>query len=236
MISFRSRVRSLVSDAKPQYCGVTFVEIQFSEVDDRHPEIAQLVGRGMALILSDNKGLLGQRNSQNRIRVYIALRVPENWVSESGINFDQPEQARMRLLQLFEDWDNDLLNIIRLCDDDFVPRPLSMLPVDHKWKTQAGITLLGDAAHLMSPFAGAGVNLAMLDATELALAITGSDDLTKAIHEYEQKMFSRAAKFATIACSSLDSCISSGNTAEKMAQVFRTMMEHKPSDDKKASS
>jgi 2-polyprenyl-6-methoxyphenol hydroxylase-like FAD-dependent oxidoreductase len=236
MIYVRSRVRPLISNAKPHYCGVTFVEIQFSDVDDRHPEITQLVGRGTAMVLSDNKGLIGQRNSQNRIRVYIALRVPENWVAESSIDFEQPEQARVCLLQLFADWDNDLLNFIRVCDDNFAPRPLYMLPADHKWETQAGITLLGDAAHLMSPFAGAGVNLAMLDATELALAITDSDDLNKAIHEYEQKMFARAAHAAHISCSTLDSCISPGNAAEKMAVVFKTMMEKKTTGDDKASS
>jgi 2-polyprenyl-6-methoxyphenol hydroxylase-like FAD-dependent oxidoreductase len=59
----------------------------------------------------------------------------------------------------------------------------------------------------MSPFAGAGVNLAMLDATELALAITNSDDVTEAIHNYEQKMFSRAAKAAKTSVMTLGSCV-----------------------------
>lgn len=228
MIFLRSRVRPILSSAKPQYCGVIFVEVQFSEVDDRHPEIAQLVGRGMAMIISDNKGLLGQRNSRNRIRVYIALRVPENWVTESGIDFNQPEQARERLLQLFADWDDNLRNIIRACDDDFAPRPLYMLPIDHKWETRAGVTLLGDAAHLMSPFAGEGVNLAMLDATELALAITSSDDLTKAIHDYERKMFARAAQAAEESSTNLDLFISPDNSAEKGAGFFKNMMANGP--------
>ena len=235
MIHFRSRVRPLVSNAKPQYCGVTMVEIQFSEVDDRHPEIAKLVGRGSAFILSDNKGLLPQRNGYNRIRVYITLRVPENWVTEAGVNFNQPEQARTYFLELFADWDDSLLNLIRSCYANFTPRPLYMLPIDHTWETKRGVTLLGDAAHLMSPFAGEGVNLAMLDATELALAITSSDNLTKAIHDCEQKMFSRAARAAGESAANLDLFISPGNSAETMAVFFKQMMAGGPPNDENSS-
>jgi len=211
------------------------VEVQFSEVDDRHPEISKLVGRGTMFAVFDNKGFIGQRNGQNRIRIYITLRVPENWASESGIDFNQPEQVRTYLLQLFSDWDNNLLNLIHSCDGNFILRPLYMLPINHRWETQRGITLLGDAAHLMSPFAGEGVNLAMLDATELALAITSSDDLTKAIHDYEQKMFSRAAKAADESSTNLDLFIAPGNAAEIVAEFFKKMMANGPPNDDEPS-
>jgi 2-polyprenyl-6-methoxyphenol hydroxylase-like FAD-dependent oxidoreductase len=211
------------------------VEVQFSDVDDRHPEISKSVGRGSLLALSDNKGLLAQRNGQNRIRLYITFRKPKNWITESGIPFNQPEQARTHLLQLFPDWDNNLLNFIRSCDDSFIPRPLYMLPINHRWETQRGVTLLGDAAHLMSPFAGEGANVAMLDATELALAITNSNDVTQAIRDYEQKMFIRAAKAAEESARNLDLFVAPGNTAEIVAELFKKMMENGPPHDEETT-
>ena len=156
------------------------------------------------------------------------FRASENWLTESGVDFNQAEQARNYLLQLFCDWSDNLLDLIRLCDDNFVPRLLYVLPVDHQWETKSGVTLLGDAAHLISPFAGEGVNLAMLDATELALAIVSSNDLTKTIHEYEQKMFARASEVAVASAANLDLFMSSDNSAEKVANWFKMMMANGP--------
>lgn len=223
-----SRIRTLVSNVKPQYSGVTMVEVHFTDVDNRHPEISKLVGRGTLCALSDNKGLLAQVNGHNQIRVYITIRVPENWITESKIPFDQPEQARTHLLELFSDWDKSLLNFIHSCDDNFIPRALYALPISHRWETKPGVTILGDAAHLMSPFAGEGVNMAMLDAAELALAIVNGDDLEQSIHDYEEKMCSRAAVSAEQSAANLDIFMGPGNAGQITAELFKRMMASGP--------
>ncbi len=69
------------------------------------------------------------------------------------------------------------------------------------WKHKPGVTLLGDAAHLMTPFMGEGVNTAMRDAIELANAIEGAVKdcgskavLDQSIEKYETEMFVRAER------------------------------------------
>ncbi|HEX7667833.1 MAG TPA: FAD-dependent monooxygenase, partial [Polyangiaceae bacterium] len=105
-----------------------------------------------------------------------------------------PERARADVKKQLPGWSPALLRFVDEANDTIVPRPIVTLPPGHSWTHRAGITLLGDAAHVMPPFSGEGVNMAMLDATELAAAIAeGTDD---AIEAYEKAMFVRAGEAA----------------------------------------
>lgn len=194
-----SRVRPLLSSALPMYTGVTFIELGIDAVDRQHPRIAPLVGHGTMLAVSGNRGIIAQRNGHGHIRVYVALRANAEEITALGIEVAHPELARAQLLKLFVGWTPDLLEIIQVCNDSVAIRPLYMLPIGHTWDASPGVTLIGDAAHLMSPFAGQGVNLAMQDAVELASAISEHPTLEGAIRAYEQSMFLRAKSAAEVA-------------------------------------
>ncbi|KDN50193.1 hypothetical protein RSAG8_01529, partial [Rhizoctonia solani AG-8 WAC10335] len=101
-------------------------------------------------------------------------------------------------LTYYEDWSPRLRDLVQSTDDDFVAfRPMYMLPLDHTWEPCPGLTLLGDAAHLMTPYAGEGVNIAMWDSLELAKKIVEGiklGDLNRAVREYEVDMFKRGSE------------------------------------------
>ncbi|AOW90678.1 FAD-dependent oxidoreductase [Streptomyces olivaceus] len=190
-----SRVRAAVSAAVPRYTGVGFLEAWFDDMEVAHPELSALVGKGSAHVSDGERGLFAQRGSGGHLRVYLMRRVPADWLAEGGLRPDDTDRIRARLLGEYAGWAPELLRMITDNDGPYVDRPLFALPVPHTWPHAPGLTLLGDAAHLMPPL-GAGVNLAMLDAAELALALAGSATVEDAVRGYEEVMLPRSAEIA----------------------------------------
>jgi 2-polyprenyl-6-methoxyphenol hydroxylase-like FAD-dependent oxidoreductase len=202
-----SQVRPLLSSAKPEYCGISFLEVHVSGLAHRHPALAKLVGRGMLFALSPNQGMFSHRHGDDEAGVYLALRVPADWTARSGIDWTNPPVARAALLDCFHDWNPALRDLIRHCDDTIIARQVHALPIGHAWSRAPGVTLLGDAAHVMSPFAGEGANLAMLDAAELGLAVIAhGGDLEAALAQYEGAMFPRSKAAAEASAAGLEMC------------------------------
>ncbi|MFI6445613.1 FAD-dependent oxidoreductase [Kitasatospora sp. NPDC050543] len=190
-----SRIRPALSDATPTYTGVTFVEAGFDDCDLRHPALARMVGNGSLLAKSDGRALSAQRNSNGHIRAYIAFRGPQDWNLVADVDLGDQEAVRTHLLETFDGWDERLLYLLRHNDSAFVNRPLFVLPAPHTWEHVPGITLLGDAAHLMPPV-GLGANLAMLDGADLAHALITESGIDDAVQAYEGIMLPRSIKAA----------------------------------------
>ena len=97
----------------------------------------------------------------------------------------------------FDGWAPELTALITDGETAPVPPPpLHALPIGHRWDRVPGVTLLGDAAHLMPPN-GEGANLAMFDGAELGKAIAAHpDDVEAALTAYEQALFPRSAAAA----------------------------------------
>lgn len=198
-----SRIRPLLSDAVPAYTGISFVETDLFDADTRHPECAELIGGGMFFALGDNRGFLAHRESDGSLHVYAALRAAEDWLST--IDFTDAEASKAALAEHFADWAPGLRRLITDADGAPVPRLIHALPVGHHWKRTPGVTLLGDAAHLMSPFAGEGANLAMIDGADLGRALAAHPgDIEAALAGYEEPLFVRSEKTALESAESLE--------------------------------
>ncbi|MEU5532226.1 NAD(P)/FAD-dependent oxidoreductase [Streptomyces sp. NPDC020362] len=201
-----SRIRPALSDATPGYTGVTFIETGFDDCDTRHPALARMVGNGTLLATADGKALLAQRNSNGHIRVYVAFRAQDDWQVAADVEPDDTTAVRAHLLKMFDGWDENLRHLLRHHDGGFVNRPVFVLPAPHTWEHVPGITLLGDAAHLMPPV-GLGANLAMLDGTDLAHALITESSMDDAVRAYENLMLPRSAQAAQDCAEALDNLI-----------------------------
>ncbi len=190
-----SRVRTAVSPAVPEYTGFSFLEAWFSDVDNRHPGIAELVGSGSAHAADGERGLFAQRNSGNQIRVYLIRRGPADWIPAKGLTAEDTDAIRALLCDEYAHWSPRMRQMITENDGPYIHRPILALPVPHTWDHNPTVTLLGDAAHLMPPL-GVGVNLAMQDAGELALALADAATVDDALRGYEQTMLPRAIETA----------------------------------------
>jgi 2-polyprenyl-6-methoxyphenol hydroxylase-like FAD-dependent oxidoreductase len=200
-----SKVRPLLSDAQPEYAGATFIETYLFDADVRHPATAEAVGGGAMSALTPGKGIVAHREAGNIIHTYVQLVRPAEWTA--GIDFTDPAAATARIAAEFDGWAPELTALITDGETAPVPRMIYTLPTGHRWDRVPGVTLLGDAAHLMPP-AGEGANLAMLDGAELGQAIAAHPgDVEAALTAYEEALFPRSESEYADAYQILDLCL-----------------------------
>jgi len=181
-----SKIRPLLSPYQPQYSGLTFIEFNIDDADLRHPLAARLVGRGTLQVAGEARSIIVQRNANAHLRGYAIFRVPTDWAANT-IDLSHAPSLKTQ----FQGWHPDVLALFDAASPTLLVRHIHALPVGHRWAHRPGLTLIGDAAHLMSPFGGEGVNAAMLDAAELAQHLLETPDGSKAVQAYENHMFER---------------------------------------------
>jgi 2-polyprenyl-6-methoxyphenol hydroxylase-like FAD-dependent oxidoreductase len=200
-----SKIRPLLSGAKPEYVGTSFIETYLYGADERHPAAAEAVGSGAMLALAPGKGIVAHREPEDILHTYVELNRPAEWIA--GIDFTDAAAATARVAAEFEGWAPELTALITDGETAPVPRPIYALPNGHRWDGVPGVTLLGDAAHLMPP-SGEGANLAMFDGAELGKAIAAHPgDAETALAAYEEALFPRSESEAVDAYELLDLCL-----------------------------
>ncbi len=200
-----SKVRPLLSEAKPAYIGTSLIETYLFDSENRHPASAKAVGGGSLFALEPGKGILAHREPDGVLHTYVELNKPKDWID--SIDFSDAAAALACVAKEFDGWAPELTALITDGETAPVPRPIHALPVEYRWDRVPGVTLLGDAAHLMPP-SGEGANLAMFDGAELGKAIAASpDNVEAALIAYESDLFPRSISEAVDAEEILKVCL-----------------------------
>ncbi|GKT47668.1 monooxygenase asqM [Colletotrichum spaethianum] len=228
-----SKVRPLLTSAKPEYSGKIFIEGRISHGNPSYEAALELSGPGNMMALGHGRALGVQQVADRSYRVYMGLEAPET-LTRTALNMDDTKATKEKLLsstEFFKDFAPDLRRFIADAEGPFRPWPLYRMPVSSLcWARVPGVTLLGDAAHVSTPFVGEGVNMAMHDALKLAQSLLKHckslkddnhkdvDEIEQALAEYEAEMFGRAQDFIN-RCMLSEEMFFADNAAQKFIDL-----------------
>lgn len=191
-----SKARAYVTDAKIEYTGTLMIQGEVLQAETACPAFFGLCNDN--ILMAANGGNMLVANPKNggllSYNVIFENRATSDPVSEPG--FGDIDSIKTSLLSRFADWHECYKQLFRETSS-FVLWPTRKIPLK-PWNNNRAlpITLIGDAAHIMPPFAGKGVNTGLLDALILADNLTGEkhEAIEAAIADYEQQMFVYAAE------------------------------------------
>ncbi|WP_020598114.1 FAD-dependent oxidoreductase [Spirosoma panaciterrae] len=195
-----SKIRPLITPVKPFYSGITIVEGSVYDAETKVSAIHTLLMGGKIFALGDEKTLIVSSKGDGSLVFYTGCQTDEFWFRDNGIDFSDRTQVLNWFKTTFSGWDTGWLELIENASFPLTLRPQYCMPVDQTWDALPNLTMLGDAAHLMPPYAGEGVNMAMLDALELSNCLTSGayTNTQTAIAEYENQMRARASEVARL--------------------------------------
>ena len=217
-----SKVRPYLSSQEIEYTGISMVELNVEDVEHEHSELLAYNQRGKMMALVGNRALLAQLNGDGRIKVYVSYRMEKETMDDYKAMSIADLKAQVE--QDFADWAPELQRYITEAGNEILLRRIYRLPIGFKWETQGNVTLLGDAAHLMSPFAGEGVNAALYDAYLFDQALAKADELNAVVRQYEYAMYAASAQSAQESQDNLELMFSKG-AAEKMGDFFKSVLD-----------
>ncbi|KAG6919763.1 hypothetical protein DXG01_001599 [Tephrocybe rancida] len=208
-----SKVRAHITESRPVFSGISGFELHIADPETTYPDIAKKVGHGLYYAFGNQQSFAGQRLGNGSIMLYAMARTegpndPQELIDSCGGDLGRVQQ---RLKKRYEDagWAPEICDAIGAADPATIrgwPLYEYVLPDGHVFAHRPGWTVLGDAAHVMTIFAGEGVNTGMRDALELAKRVREAADgegdrimeaLDRLVQEYEEEMFERSRRMMT---------------------------------------
>jgi 2-polyprenyl-6-methoxyphenol hydroxylase-like FAD-dependent oxidoreductase len=130
--------------------------------------------------------------SQGRVYWFVQKYAPEG-------EKDKPGGRKYEVLELFHDWHDPIPAVIEAtAETDILRNDIYELKHLRQW-SHGRVTLLGDAAHAMTPNLGQGACQAIEDAIELGECLKDKTDIIAALKLYEKRRVTRANRIALLA-------------------------------------
>ncbi len=217
-----SKIRSYITPVKAFYTGITMLEGNVFDAKNAIPTMHTLLKGGKIMAFGNEKDILMGQKANDEIGFYASFKAGENWAKNSGLDFNSNTQILEWFKNIYAEWSPVWYKLFEKATTPLIPRPIYCMPLDLSWEPLPNVTMIGDAAHVMPPFAGEGANMAMLDALELSECLTADNfyTLPEAIARFEKNMRGRASVAAQ---ASLDNGerMHSENALDNMLKFFK---------------
>jgi 2-polyprenyl-6-methoxyphenol hydroxylase-like FAD-dependent oxidoreductase len=219
-----SRLRRLVTSIRPEYVGVALVEALVPTAKETIPVLWSLLGGSALMALGGERTIGMGTKPDGSVLIYAGLKTHDDTAGRSLKEATSPEKRVAWFHANFEAW-SDIWDPLFREAVSLVWRPLLTCPSDQHWDPNDHVTLIGDAAHVMPPYAGEGVNMAMLDALELSKLLLSERSSSEAVAEYETQMFDRMRQMTADTMANTE-MFYAPDAADRVAAMFRSFARH----------
>jgi 2-polyprenyl-6-methoxyphenol hydroxylase-like FAD-dependent oxidoreductase len=187
-----SNLRKYIMDTEVAYTGTFIIQGEVHQAELKCPEFHQLCASNILMTAAEGITFVANPKNNDALTYGVSFRMDEESFQKLGLDFHDTNNITTFLSNMFRRWDQRYKQLFR-ATSFFVGLPARKLPLGKQWKSNRPlpITLIGDAAHLMPPFAGQGVNTGLKDALILSDNLTNGnfETIAAAISDYEQQMF-----------------------------------------------
>ena len=188
-----SKIRPYITSVQPFYSGISGLMGSVSNPETTVSNIHKLLKGGKIMAFGGKKSFIVASKGDGSLAFYLSYKVDEKRIK--NLHLTDKTQMLSWFKNDFAEWGNVWQELFKNTEIPIIPIPIYCMPLNQTWEALPNLTMLGDAAHLMPPYAGEGVNMAMLDALELVDCLCNEkfSNMQTAIASFEMQMQKRAA-------------------------------------------